>query len=254
MNQIAPIDQVRALPALIDRAASALSNARTAAEILDAREMAGFAYDTAKRTARLARAKEAHDELVSAALRAQADALTIEAQAKARLADEYDAAQERGEVGQSGSRSDLVPNGNEVPPTAADLGLTRKEIHEARIIRDAEKAEPGIVRRTLDEALNLGDEPTKARLREAVIHVARHGVGDAGQSRRNPLYVKPSPLAEAYNRISGTIRDLAEAGDEFSALAILNQSETAFLRADLLKSAEKARAFLTEMIEGSDDA
>ena len=39
-------------------------------------------------------------------------------------------------------------------PTAADLGLTRKEIHEARIIRDAEKAEPGIVRRTLHEALS----------------------------------------------------------------------------------------------------
>ncbi|MHB2169937.1 hypothetical protein [Alsobacter sp. R-9] len=254
MNQIAPIE-TRSLPALVDRAASALTNARTAAEVLEARDLAGFAYDTAKRTARLAKAKDAHDELVAAALRAQADALVIEAQAKARLADEYDAAQERGEVAANGQRGKAVPDGNGFsPPTAADLGLNRKDIHEARIIRDAERADPGVVRRTLDEALSLGDEPTKARLREAVIHVARNGLGEGGPSRRNPLYVKPSPLAEAYNRISGTIRDLAEASDEFSALAILNQSETPFLRADLIRSAEKARAFLVEMIEGSDDA
>ena len=36
--------------------------------------------------------------------------------------------------------------------TAADIGLSRKDIHEARQIRDAEKADPGIVRRTVDEA------------------------------------------------------------------------------------------------------
>ncbi len=69
--------------------------------------------------------------------------------AKRRLADEYDAAQERGEVGQSGKRSQaerLV----DAPPSAADVGLTRKDIHEARQIRDAEVAEPGIVRRALD--------------------------------------------------------------------------------------------------------
>jgi hypothetical protein len=31
--------------------------------------------------------------------------------------------------------------------------LTHKDIHEARIIRDAEAADPGIVRRALDEKL-----------------------------------------------------------------------------------------------------
>jgi hypothetical protein len=31
-----------------------------------------------------------------------------------------------------------------------DLGLTRKAIHEARQIRNAEALSPGIVRRTLD--------------------------------------------------------------------------------------------------------
>ena len=47
---------------------------------------------------RFQRAKAAHDDLIAATHRAQADALEIEALAKRRLADEYDAAQERGEV------------------------------------------------------------------------------------------------------------------------------------------------------------
>lgn len=42
-------------------------------------------------------ANTAHDELIAAANRVQAVALEIEAQAKRRLADEYDAAQDRGE-------------------------------------------------------------------------------------------------------------------------------------------------------------
>ncbi len=37
--------------------------------------------------ARLAKAKDAHDTLIAAALRAQADALAIESEAKRRLAD-----------------------------------------------------------------------------------------------------------------------------------------------------------------------
>ena len=62
--------------------------------------------------------------------------LVIESEAKRRLADEYDAAQGRG---------------SKVGP--ADIGLSHKQVHEARVIRDAEKADPGIVRRTLNEHL-----------------------------------------------------------------------------------------------------
>ena len=49
----------------------------------------------------------------------------------------------------------------------AELGLTHKDIHDARFIRDAEAAEPGLVRRTLDERLERGEEPTRAALRRA---------------------------------------------------------------------------------------
>lgn len=166
MNMIVPISETT-LPALIDRAARALSNARTSAEILEARDVAGAAYDAAKIAARLAKAKGAHDRLIGAAHRAQADALEIEAGAKRRLADEYDAAQERGEVkANGGDRVSSVSKENTVP-SAADIGISRKEIHEAREIRDAEEADPGIVRRTLDEALAAGEEPTRAKVKKA---------------------------------------------------------------------------------------
>jgi hypothetical protein len=41
------------LPALVDRAAAVLTNARSAAEVLEARDMAATAYDAAKRAARM---------------------------------------------------------------------------------------------------------------------------------------------------------------------------------------------------------
>jgi hypothetical protein len=98
----------------------------------------------------------------------QADALEIEAAAKRRLADEYDAAQARGEVATGSVRTDIVASANDVrPATAADLGLRRDQIHEARQLRDAEVADPGIVRRTLDEKLERGEEPTRSSVRRA---------------------------------------------------------------------------------------
>jgi len=55
------------------------------------------------------------------------------------IADEYDAAQERGGIKKAGNP--IVPGGDQLPGPA-DLGLSRKHIHNARIIRDAIKADP----------------------------------------------------------------------------------------------------------------
>jgi hypothetical protein len=53
------------------------------------------------------------------------------------LADEYDGAARRGEaVGAHDGAKKRVPNGNAIA-TAADVGLTRKQIHNARVVRDA---------------------------------------------------------------------------------------------------------------------
>lgn len=241
------------LPGLIERAAIMLAGAKTAAEVLEAREAAGLAYDVAKRAARLSRAKAAHDDLVAAAHRAQADALEIEAAAKRRLADEYDAAQARGEVASNGQRgpAKAVDDANgSSPPSAADIGLRRDQIHDARLIRDAEAAEPGLVRRTLDERLERGEEPTRAALRKMVVDAALRGLRSPRKpSRRNPLYVPPTPEQAAWRHVAGTFRAFAEwATDENLALAqegLREARDAPFHDLDAKAIAEGSAAFNT---------
>lgn len=70
--------------------------------------------------------------------------------AKLRLADEYDAAQARGEVQKAGgARNFIIPDKNNEIPKILGLAIASKEIHEARQVRDAEKANPGVVERTI---------------------------------------------------------------------------------------------------------
>ena len=80
--------------------------------------------------------------------RLKGQALEIEARAKMRITDEYEAAQERGDVQkQGGLKQSINPatDGveNDVAPTAADMGITSQEVHEGRALRDAEDEEPG---------------------------------------------------------------------------------------------------------------
>ncbi|MCK1671052.1 hypothetical protein [Bradyrhizobium sp. 150] len=170
MNSLALIDDV-ALPALIERAAATLTNAKTSAEVLAARDMASFAYDVAKRTARLVTIKNAHDDVIAAIYRSQADALVIEARAKCRLADEYDAAQERGEVARQGENRFTEFHDHKL--YLRDVVSNPRQMHEARELRDAEVAQPGVVRRTVDDAIAAGGEPTKAKLKRAVRKVVK---------------------------------------------------------------------------------
>lgn len=169
MNMIATVEPGTTLPALLDRAAAALVSAKSSAEVLEARDMARVAYDAAKSAGRLAKAKQAHDTVLAEVYRAQADALIIEARAKMRLAEEYDAAQDRGEVGKEGRPKTVTEENGFTPATAADIGLSRKEIHEARLIRDAEVADPGITERVVEEIVARGEEPTKAKVHREVI-------------------------------------------------------------------------------------
>lgn len=241
------------LPTLIDRAAAVLANARGAAEILEARDLAGFAYDIARRASRMATAKKAHDELIAVAHRAQAHALQIEAQAKMRLADEYDAAQQRGDIGQPTGRPKVVPDENDLlPPTAAELGLTRKEIHEARLVRDAEAAVPGIVRSTLDEQLDRGEEPTKAALRKMVVDAAMRGLRGGGSRKRarNPLY-QPDPAFDASAGIDSCCTRIADLLDVHGAGFILSGClDTPMLERSVAKMA-RGRDALNTILEAA---
>lgn len=157
------------LPQLIDRATQALDSARSSAEVLEARDMARVAYDAAKSAGRMARAKQAHDSIVTEVHRAQAHSLAIRARAEMRLAEEYDAAQDRGEVatGRDGPGAG-VSQGN-AKATSSDLGMARKDIHEARQFRDAEREEPGLIGRALDAMIERGEEPTRAALKREIV-------------------------------------------------------------------------------------
>jgi hypothetical protein len=166
-TDLTQLPRVESLSLLIEDAVMALANARSAAEVLDARDRANVVYAAAKMAARLAKAKDAHDTVIAACRKAQADALVIEAQAQCRLADEYDAAQERGEAKRAGKpKNNIIPNENNIA-AVDDIGLTSKQVHEARIVRDAEKENPGIVRKTVDERLSADQEPTRADVKRA---------------------------------------------------------------------------------------
>lgn len=248
-NSVAAFD-VNSLQGLVDRAAKQLASAKGAAEVLDAAQMASIAYDASKKAARFAKAKGAADELISKAHRAQADALEIEAAAKRQLADEYDAAQERGEIsGPSDRHSNSRTEANKA--TAADIGLTHKDIHEARLIRDAEVAEPGIARRALDARLSQGLEPNKAALREAVIEAARQGYRGGGGSpaatHKNPLYVAPTEAEKAWSHVYGTCRAFAEwATEENLRLANRGRAERLDDQSRNMAAIRRAVAALTE--------
>jgi N6-adenosine-specific RNA methylase IME4 len=184
------------LPSLVKEAAAALSRATTAAEVLDARDKAGAVYDAAKRAARLQKAKRAHDEIIAATHRAEADALEIEAMAKRRLADEYDAAQDRGEVHKAGgNRKIKVPNGNVEPASAAEIGIRRKDIHDARQMRSAIARNPAIVREALDDILASGDEPTRAALKRAIAPAVKTLRTEAQAEKKERRAVREVELA-----------------------------------------------------------
>lgn len=215
------------LPELIDKATAALDAARTSAEVLEARDMAQLAYDAAKSAARIARAKQAHDTLIVEVHRSQAHALAIRARAEMRLAEEYDAAQDRGEVRGANERTASRPEA----VSAADVGLSHKEVHEARKLRDAEKAEPGIVQRTIDEMIEQGEEPTSAALRRKIVE------------RPVPQRTMDRRALWLWGRLQDFERDnVISAGAEYIA-----REMTPAMREDVRRLTPKVIEFLTEL-------
>ena len=120
------------LPALIDRASKRLADARTSAEVLEAKHLGDAALHYAKVTGA---ANETH-----------ADCLRIITRAEIRLAREIDAGQERGEIAGPGQRSNVrAPDISDLD----DLGLDRRRVAEWRDL--AAVGDEG-VERAIDEA------------------------------------------------------------------------------------------------------
>jgi hypothetical protein len=95
----------------------------------------------------------------------------IEARAKMRLAEEYDAAQERGDVRGHGQRGKEIPDQNVFStPTAKEIDPALPKLaFEGRQLLKAEDADPGVTQRTLSEMVERGEEPTKANLNREII-------------------------------------------------------------------------------------
>jgi len=152
-------------------------------DVIAARLLAAGAYDQAKAAANYGERFGAAEKLIAKARRLQGDALLIEARAKIRLAVDYDAAQAAGAVAKGRPKS--LPDGN-TSATVAELGLTSKEVHEARKLAAAELRAPGLVERAIAARLAAGLEPSRANLRAAV------GTASATkEDRGNNLYETP---------------------------------------------------------------
>lgn len=165
MTLPAAISDASDLAATVERARTLLDDG----DVIAARLLAAAAYDQAKAEAGYAKRFGAAERLIAKARQLQGDALLIEARAKVRLIDDYDAAQEAGAVRKPGQRGKAVADDNRsLPPTAAEVGLSKEQVHEARKIRDAERRTPGIVERAIAARLEAGLEPSRANLRAAV--------------------------------------------------------------------------------------
>jgi hypothetical protein len=113
----------------------------------------------------------------SGTLALSADALTIVAQAEARLADEYTAVQKAGQVAgpSDGYRKKASSAKDAILPTAQDVGLTRKQVHEGRKLAAAEAA--SMLPRSGDA--DLATTARKLGLSPDRVHEGRAGTGRA---------------------------------------------------------------------------
>jgi len=193
MNAVAtlPIDPSSELPALLMAASRRLAEAKTAGEVLEAREMARLAQDAASAALRIAKIRQAKDEVISAVNHAQADAMEIEYKAQRRFAEEYDEAQKQGFVAGQGN----VQNAD--VSHLADLGVTRQDVHRFREAAAAETAEPGITRRVLDDQLASEQSPNRAGLLRAFKEITRGGTHVVSKRDRPDHQDKDAKSGEA---------------------------------------------------------
>jgi len=150
------------------------------------------------------------------------------ARAEMRLAEEYDAAQDRGEVAsRGGERSGLQHS--PVAPTVADLGIRRDEIHEARKFRDAEIENPGIISRTIEGMVKRGEEPTRAALRKQITERPKP------QMAREPLWVW------------GRVKDFERDGILAISPMVIASGMTAEMRQDMRAQLRAVIEYLTKL-------
>lgn len=138
------------LPALIDRATKRLAEARTSAEVLEAKNIAEAALHYAKVT--------------NAANDTHADCLRMIVRAEMRMANEIDAGQKRGDVSRRGDNR-FTRVDRQDSAVYEELGIDHRRVSEWRDVRDAGEQ---VVEEAISEALAEGRAPTKADIRRRV--------------------------------------------------------------------------------------
>ncbi|HTV68086.1 MAG TPA: hypothetical protein VMF90_06065 [Rhizobiaceae bacterium] len=157
MNAVVPFNAAD-LSAVVRHARSLLDEGDVAA----AEILAASVYDQAKTAAAFGKKFGAAEQLIDKARRLQGDALLIESRAKIRLAEEWDFAQANGAALKGRPRRGTKPF------TQKDAGVDAKRIHEARAIAAAERSQPGLVARLIDERVAAKLEPTRAFIRRSL--------------------------------------------------------------------------------------
>lgn len=176
------------LPALIDAARTTLAEAKTSAEVLEAKAQAQAALHYSKVT--------------KAALQVQGDCLKMVCRAEERFAEEIDAGQERGEIA-TGRPSKVLDQA-----TLSDIGVTAPQVSDFRKVRDLGGDKVGEI---IDKAVSEGRAPTKA---EVLSH----------HSKAVDPNVNPNPPEGFARRIhmAGYIKELSSYCQKYEASFIAN--------------------------------
>ncbi len=184
MNALSPIVKHSELVASIERARALLDDGDVEAALL----LASGVYEQAKAAGGYAKKVKASRELVDKARRMQAEALKIESICYVAMADAVDAAQAKGELASRGQRPDVQGSDKF---TLEEVGVDRRRLHEARSIRNAERAEPGFIERVVEARLDEGLEPSRAGLKKAAGHAIGTKTATKGE-RGDDLYETPA--------------------------------------------------------------
>jgi hypothetical protein len=177
------------LPALISRAQRHLAEAKTSAELLQARAAAKAALHYAK--------------LKDATAEAQADCLRIIALAELRMVEEIDKGQEKGEVAKPHVHVSDVQTADIRPATFDDLDLDRRRVHEWRKLREA-GGEP-LVERVIQGALSEGRAPKASDIRNEVLKITTK-TERVDIPSRTMTYVPIDPEQAAQEKLWWSIR------------------------------------------------
>ena len=173
---------------------------------------------------KLAQAAKALAKLIDDAIEARADCLRLEVMAQIRIAREYRAAQEKGEVEAHGGWRDTkvravdldrgdepkaffnneatwpASSAKETKPTITDLGLDKRRLSEWEKLADAGE---DVVTQAITDALDAGREPTKADIARAVNE--NNGVNALRAFSGDNEYYTPARYIDAAREVMGSI-------------------------------------------------